>query len=31
MVATGATSCDNDLWLSRTVQAAATARLEGGA
>ena len=31
MVATEATSCDNDLWLSRAVQAAATARLEGGA
>jgi predicted dehydrogenase len=31
MAATGATSCDNDLWLSRTVQAAATAPLEGGA
>ena len=31
MAATGATSCENDLWLSRTVQAAATARLEGGA
>lgn len=31
MAATGATSCENDLWLSRTVQAAATARLKGGA
>ncbi len=29
MAAAGATSCENDLWLSRTVQAAATARLEG--
>jgi scyllo-inositol 2-dehydrogenase (NADP+) len=30
MAATGTTSCENDLWLSRTVQAAAVARLEGG-
>src|SRR5581483_6515174 len=29
MAATGVTSCENDLWLSRTVQAAAAARLEG--
>jgi hypothetical protein len=31
MAATGATSGENDLWLSRTVQAAAAAPLEGGA
>jgi predicted dehydrogenase len=31
MAATGVTSCENDLWLSRTVQAAATSHLEGGA
>ena len=31
MAATGATSCDNDLWLSRTIHAAATARLGDGA
>jgi hypothetical protein len=31
MAATGATSCANDLWLSRTVQAAAVAPLEGSA
>jgi scyllo-inositol 2-dehydrogenase (NADP+) len=31
MAATGATSSENDLWLSRAVQAAAAAPLEGGA
>jgi len=31
MVATGVTSGKNDLWLSRTVQAAAAAPLDGGA
>jgi predicted dehydrogenase len=31
MAAIGATSCANDLWLSRTVQAAAVAPLEGSA
>lgn len=30
MAGTGATSCENDLWLSRTVQVATTARLEVG-
>ena len=30
MAATGTMSCENDLWLSRTVRAAAVARLEGG-
>ncbi len=29
--AAGATSCENDLWLSRTIAAAATAPLEGSA
>ena len=31
MAATGATSAENDLWLSRAVHAAAAAPLEGGA
>lgn len=30
MVATGVTSCENDLWLSRAVHAAAAGGLEGG-
>ena len=30
MVATGVTSCENDLWLSRAVHAAAAGSLEGG-
>jgi scyllo-inositol 2-dehydrogenase (NADP+) len=30
MVATGVTSCENDLWLSRAVHAAAADSLEGG-
>jgi hypothetical protein len=31
MARTGATSCDNDLWLSRTVHTAAVAPLDAGA
>ena len=30
MAAAGVTSCENDLWLSRTILSAATARLEEG-
>lgn len=30
MAETGATSCENDRWLSRTIHEAATARLEDG-
>jgi scyllo-inositol 2-dehydrogenase (NADP+) len=31
MAATGVTSCENDLWLSRVVHVAATGGLDGGA